>query len=47
VQEGIEAIVFRTIGDQLSLWESVLPPPEVLRLPEKFALLPRPSTSGH
>jgi hypothetical protein len=30
--EGIEAIVFRTIGDQVSLWESSLPE-EVLRLP--------------
>jgi IS5 family transposase len=28
--------VFRTIGDQPSLWESVLPP-EVLRLPEELA----------
>jgi IS5 family transposase len=28
--------VFRTIGDQVSLWESVLPP-EVLRLPEELA----------
>ena len=25
VVEGIEAIVFRTVGDQCSLWESVLP----------------------
>jgi hypothetical protein len=23
--EGIEVIVFRTIGDQLCLWEAVLP----------------------
>jgi IS5 family transposase len=28
--------VFRTIGDQPSLWESVLPP-EVLRLPDELA----------
>ena len=34
--EGIEAIVFRTVGDQCSLWESVLPP-ELLRLPEELA----------
>jgi IS5 family transposase len=36
VLEGIEAIVFRTIGDRLSSWESRLPP-EVLRLPEELA----------
>ena len=34
--EGIEAIVFRTIGDRPPLWESRLPP-EVLRLPEELA----------
>jgi len=34
--EGIEAIVFRTIGDQVPLWESILPP-KVLRLPEELA----------
>src|SRR6266516_587680 len=34
--EGIEAIVFRTIGDQVSLWESLLPD-EVLRLPGELA----------
>ena len=34
--EGIEAIVFRTIGDRPSSWESRLPP-EVLRLPEELA----------
>ena len=34
--EGIEAIVFRTIGDQPSPWESRLPP-ELLRLPEELA----------
>ena len=34
--EGIEAIVFRTIGDRSSSWESRLPP-EVLRLPEELA----------
>ena len=28
--------MFRTIGDQPSLWESVLPP-EILRLPEELA----------
>ncbi|MGZ6807375.1 MAG: hypothetical protein ACXVGG_12230, partial [Mycobacteriaceae bacterium] len=33
VVEGIEAIVFRTVGDQCSLWESVLPE-ELLRLPD-------------
>jgi transposase, IS5 family len=32
VLEGIEAIMFRTIGDGPSLWESRLPP-ELLRLP--------------
>jgi IS5 family transposase len=36
VLEGIEAIVFRTIGDQPSLWESLLPA-EVLRLPAELA----------
>jgi IS5 family transposase len=36
VREGIEAIMFRTIGDQVPLWESLLPP-EVLRLPEELA----------
>jgi IS5 family transposase len=36
VLEGIEAIVFRTIGDRPSPWESRLPP-EVLRLPEELA----------
>ena len=34
--EGIEAIVFRTVGDQCSLWESVLPE-EVRRLPEELS----------
>src|SRR5260221_637246 len=34
--EGIEAIMFRTIGDRPSAWESLLPP-EVLRLPEELA----------
>ena len=33
--EGIEA-VFRTVGDQPSLWESLLPE-EMLRLPEELA----------
>jgi IS5 family transposase len=33
VLEGIEAIMFRTLGDRPSPWESLLPP-EVLRLPE-------------
>jgi IS5 family transposase len=36
MQEGIEAIVFRTVGDQCSLWESLLPE-EVRRLPEELA----------
>jgi IS5 family transposase len=36
VLEGIEAIVFRTIGDRPSLWETQLPP-ELLRLPEELA----------
>src|SRR5438552_10323441 len=34
--EGVEAIMFRTIGDGPSLWESSLPP-EVLRLPDELA----------
>ena len=34
--EGIEAIVLRTLGDQCSLWESVLPA-ELQRLPEELA----------
>ncbi|CKW55405.1 transposase [Mycobacterium tuberculosis] len=36
VAEEIEAIVFRTVGDQASLWESVLPE-ELRRLPEELA----------
>jgi IS5 family transposase len=36
MQEGIEAIMFRTIGDGPSAWESLLPA-EVLRLPEDLA----------
>jgi transposase, IS5 family len=36
VAEGIEAIVFRTVGDQCSLWESMLPE-ELLGLPEELA----------
>jgi IS5 family transposase len=36
VLEGIEAIVFRTVGDQPTLWESVLPE-ELQRLPEELA----------
>jgi transposase, IS5 family len=35
VLEGIEAIVFRTVGVQPSLWESVLPE-ELRRLPEEL-----------
>ena len=35
-QEGIEAIVFRTVSDQVSLWEAVLPP-ELLKLPDELA----------
>ena len=38
--EGIEATVFRTIGDRPSLWELRLPP-EVLRLPEELARVTR------
>src|SRR5262245_16816883 len=34
--EGVEAIMFRTIGDGPSLWESLLPP-ELLRLPAELA----------
>src|SRR5438552_12521335 len=34
--EGVEAIMFRTIGDGSSLWESSLTP-ELLRLPEELA----------
>jgi transposase, IS5 family len=36
VLEGIEAIVFRTIGDPPSPWEASLPP-ELLRLPPELA----------
>ena len=36
VAEAIEAIVFRTVGDQPSLWESILPE-QVRRLPEELA----------
>jgi transposase, IS5 family len=35
VAEGIEAIVFRTVGDQPALWESILPE-QVRRLPEEL-----------
>jgi IS5 family transposase len=35
-REGIEAIVFRTVSDQVSLWEAVLPP-ELLKLPDELA----------
>ncbi len=35
-REGFEAIVFRTVSDQVSLWEAVLPP-EVLKLPDELA----------
>jgi IS5 family transposase len=34
--EGVEAIMLRTVGDQESLWESMLPD-EVRRLPEELA----------
>jgi IS5 family transposase len=34
--EGIEAIMLRTVGDQESLWEAVLPD-EVRRLPKELA----------
>jgi IS5 family transposase len=36
VREGIEAIVFRTVGDQVSLWEAALPA-ELLKLPDELA----------
>src|SRR3954462_3635245 len=36
VAEGIEAIVFRTVGDQCSLWEAVLPA-ALLKLPDELA----------
>ena len=36
MREGIEAIVFRTVGDQVSLWEAVLPA-ELLKLPDELA----------
>ena len=36
VAEGIEAIVFRTVSDQLSLWEAILPP-ELLVLADELA----------
>ncbi|ETW26474.1 hypothetical protein MGAST_18570 [Mycobacterium gastri 'Wayne'] len=36
MREGIEAIVFRTVGDQVSVWEAVLPP-ELLKLPDELA----------
>lgn len=35
----IEAIVFRTVGDQPSLWESILPEQAVRRLPGELARL--------
>jgi transposase, IS5 family len=36
VAEGIEVIVFRTVNDQLSLWDAILPP-ELLVLPGELA----------
>jgi transposase, IS5 family len=36
VAEGIEAIVFRTVNDQRSLWEAILPA-ELLVLPDELA----------
>src|SRR6201997_3018459 len=36
VAEGIEAIVFRIVGDQGSLWEAVLPA-ELVKLPDELA----------
>ncbi len=35
-REGFEVIVFRTVSDQVSLWEAVLPP-ELLKLPAELA----------
>ena len=35
-EKEIAAIVFRTVGDQVSLWEAVFPP-ELLKLPEELA----------
>jgi transposase, IS5 family len=35
-REGFEAIMFRTVSDQVSLWEAVLPP-ELLTLPAELA----------
>ena len=35
-REGFEVIVFRTVSDQVSLWEAVLPP-ELLTLPTELA----------
>src|SRR5260370_5323546 len=35
-REGIEVIVFRTVSDQVSLWEAVLPA-ELLKLPDELA----------
>src|SRR3981189_1157509 len=35
-REGIEAIVFRTVNDQPTLWDSILPP-ELLMLPVELA----------
>src|ERR1700682_1764210 len=35
-REGFEAIVLRTVSDQVSLWEAVLPP-ELLKLPDELA----------
>ena len=34
--EGFEALVFRTVSGQVSLWEAVLPP-ELLKLPDELA----------
>ena len=38
--EGIEAIVFRTVGDHISLWEATLPA-ELLVLTDKLARVDR------
>src|SRR6202171_6316458 len=36
LREGIEAIVIRTVNDQPTLWDSILPP-ELLMLPDELA----------
>ena len=45
-REGIEAIVFRTVNDQPTLWDSMLPP-ELLVLPVELGRVDALRQSPH